>query len=73
MFYFGAPNDPEIGPLRLKFNTPLEAAQIDMETKTRAKLIENFWENEQRPEFLLVWGPHVAPKLDLWGPYSPHI
>ena len=34
-----------------------------MYTKTDAKPVENFWENGQTPEFLLIWGPKVAPKL----------
>ena len=73
MFYFGAQNDPEIGPLRPTFNTPLKVAQINMKTKTDAKTVEIFWENDQRPKFLLILGPKVGPKLDLWGPYSPHV
>ena len=32
MIYFGAQNEPEIGPLRPIFNTPLKVAQIDMYT-----------------------------------------
>ena len=50
MFYFGAQNDPQIGHLRPIFNTPLKVAQIDLYTKTDAKPLETFWENDQRPE-----------------------
>ena len=50
MFYFGAPNNPEIGPLRPIFNTLLKA-QIDMQTKTDAKPVEN---DQKRPEFLII-------------------
>ena len=67
MIYLGAPNDLEIGPLRPIFNTPLKkVAQIDMYTKTDTKPVEIFWENDQRPEFLLTlfWGPNLGP----WGP-----
>ena len=28
-----------------------------MQTKTDVKPVENFWQNDQRPEFLLIWGP----------------
>ena len=28
-----------------------------MYTKTDAKQVEKFWENDQRPEFYLFWGP----------------
>ena len=73
MIYLGAQNDPEIGSLGPIFSTPLKLAQIDMYTKTDAKPVEKFWENYQRPEFWLIWGPKVAQKLGLWGPYSPHI
>ena len=73
MFYFGAQYDFEIGPLRPIFNTPLKVAQIDIYTKTHEKPVENCWENDHIPEFLLILGPKVARKLDLWGPYSPHI
>ena len=50
MFYFGAQNDPKIGPLRPIFNTPLKLAKIDMYTKTDVKPVENLWENYQRLE-----------------------
>ena len=43
--YFGAQSDPEIGPLRPIFNTPLKVAQIDMYTKTETtdvKPVEHF-------------------------------
>ena len=73
MIYLGAQNDPEIGPLGSIFNTLLKVSQIDMYTKTDAQPVGNIWENDQRPEFWLIWGPKVAPKLGLWGPYSPHI
>ena len=73
MIYLGAQNDPEIGPLGPIFSTPLKVAQIDMYTKTDAKPVGNFLENNQRPEFWLIWGPKVAQKLGLWGPHSPHI
>ena len=71
---FGVQNDPKIGPLSLRpiFNTPLKVSQIDMLTKTDAKPVENFWENDQRQEFLLPLGPLMAPKLGLWGPNSTH-
>ena len=36
-----------------------------MHTETDAKPVGNFWENDQRPEFLLIWGPKVAKKLGL--------
>ena len=57
MIYLGAQNDPDIGPLGPIFDTPLKSAQIDMCTKTDAKPVEIFWENYQRPDFLLIWGP----------------
>ena len=41
--YFGAQNDPEIGPLRPIFNTPLKVAQINMYTQTDVKPVENVW------------------------------
>ena len=62
MIYLGAQNDPEIGPLGPIFNTPLKLAQIDMYTKPDAKLVENFWENGERPEFWLIWGTN-GPKI----------
>ena len=75
IIYLAAQNDPEIGPLGPIFNTPLKVAQIDMYTTTDAKPVENVWENYQRPEFWLIWGPKgkVAQKLGFWGPYSLHI
>ena len=73
MIYLGAQNDMEIGPLGPIFNTPLQVAQIDMYIKTDAQPVGSFWENDQRPEFWLIWGPKVAQKLVLWGPHSPHI
>ena len=63
MIYFVAQNDPEIGPLMPIFNTPLKVAQIDMCTKTDAKPVENFRDNDQRLEFLIILGPEVAQKL----------
>ena len=62
MIYLGAQNDPEIGPLGPIFNTPLKVAQINMFTKTDAQPVGNFLENDQRPEFLLIWGPK-RPKI----------
>ena len=62
MIYLGAQNDPEIGPLGPIFNTPLKVAQIDMFTKTDAQPVGNFLENDQRPEFWLIWGPK-RPKI----------
>ena len=61
MFYFWDQNNLKIEPVRSIFN------------KTDAKPEETFWENVQRPEFVLILGPKVALKLDVWGPYSPHI
>ena len=55
------PEDPEIGPLRPTFNKPLKVAQIDVYTRTDAKPVEKFWENDQRPEFLHIWGPKNWP------------
>ena len=57
MIYSAAQNDPEIGPLGPIFNTPLKVPQIDMYTKTDTKPVEKFWENYERPEFLLIMGP----------------
>ena len=51
MIYLGAQNDPEIGPLGPIFDTPLKLTQIDMCTKTDAKPVDFFLENDQRPEF----------------------
>ena len=73
MIYFVVLNDREIGPLRPIFNISLKVAPIDVYPKTDAKSVENVWENDHRPEFLLIWGPEVARKLGLSGPYSPHI
>ena len=73
MINFGAQNDPESGPLKPIFNTPLKVAHIDMYTKTDVKPVDNFLENDQRLEFLLILGPKVAQQLGLWGPNSPHI
>ena len=70
---FCGQNDQEIGPLRPIFNTSLKIAQIDMYTKTGVELVGNVFKNYQRLEFLVILGPKVAQKLDLWGPYSPHI
>ena len=63
MFYFVAQNDPEIEPVWPILNTPLKVAQIYVQTKTDSKPVEIFLNNDQRPEF----------KLDIRGPYSPHI
>ena len=60
MIYLGAQNDPEIGPLGPILNTPLKVAKIDMHTKTDTQPLGIFWENDQRPEFLLIWGLKVA-------------
>ena len=65
MIYLGAQNDPEIEPLGPIFNTPLKhvkVAVIDMYTKTDAQPVGNFWENDQRPEFWLIWGGAKWPK-----------
>ena len=34
------------------------------------KPVEKLWENDQRPELLLIFGSKVAQKLGLWSPYS---
>ena len=39
---FWAQNDTKIGPPMPIFNTPLKVAQIDMNTKTDSKPVENF-------------------------------
>ena len=52
MIYFGAQNDPEIGPRRPIFNTPLKVSQIDKYTKIDAKLVKTFRENDH-----LFWSP----------------
>ena len=51
MFYFGAQNDTEIGPMKPIFNTLLKIAQIDKQTKTNVKPVDNFSENDQRRDF----------------------
>ena len=63
MIYFGAQNDTEIVPLRPIFNTPLKVVQIDMYTKTDAKPVENFWENDQRPEIFTYLRTQSGPKI----------
>ena len=73
MFYLGAQNDPEIGPLRLILNIPLKVAQIDMLTKTDAKPVESFEKMTKDRNFHLFWCPKWPKKLDRWGSYSPHI
>ena len=62
MFYLGAQNDPKSGPLGLIFNIPFKVAQIDVYTKTDTKPVENCWENDQRPDFLLILVPKVTQK-----------
>ena len=57
MIYCGAQNDPEIEPLRSILNTHLNVAHTDMLTKSDATPIEILWENDQRPECLLILGP----------------
>ena len=52
-----------IWPLRLIFNTPLKVAQIDMHTKTDGKQVENFWENDQRPECFTYLGVRSGPNI----------
>ena len=47
----------ELNIIKPKLNTPLKIAKIDIETKTDGKPVELFWENDQRPEFLHIWGP----------------
>ena len=42
MICFETQNDPEIGPLRPIFNTPLKVAQIGMLTKTGGKPVKTF-------------------------------
>ena len=56
-------------------STPLKVAQIniDMQTKTDAKPVGFFLENDQRPEFWPILGAKVAQKLGLWCPYSSHL
>ena len=68
MVYFGAQNDPEIGPETDIQRTSKSSSNwhANPQTKTDAKPVE-------RLEFLLILGPKVAQKLDLWSPYSPHI
>ena len=60
MIYLGAQNDSVIGPMRPIFNTPLKVDQIDMYTKTDAKPVEIFLDNDQKLKFLLILGPKVA-------------
>ena len=67
MTYFWAQNDLEIGPLRPIFNKPQKVAQIDMYTKTDAKPVENFWENDLRRIFT-YFGAQSGPKI---GPLRP--
>ena len=64
---FLARNDLEIGPLRPIFNKPQKVAQIDMYTKTDAKPVENFWENDLRRIFT-YFGAQSGPKI---GPLRP--
>ena len=70
--YFGAQSGPKIGPLRPIFSTHLKVLAMSMWSNTDAKPVKTFWENDQRPEFLLILGPKMAPKLGLWGPYFTH-
>ena len=56
IIYLGAQYDLEIGPLGPIFNTPLKLARIDMYTKTDAKLVEIFLENDQKTGILTYLG-----------------
>ena len=60
MINFGVQNDSDIGVLRPIFKTPLKVAQIDMYTKTDAKPVETFWENDQILEISLILEPEGA-------------
>ena len=68
--YFGAQSAPKIGLLRPIFSILLKVLAMSMWSNTDVETMNTFWENEQRPEFWLIWGPKLAPKLGLWGPYS---
>ena len=69
---FGGQNGSKIGgPLRPIFHTLLKVL-VSMWSNTDVKPVKTFWENDQRPEFWLVLGAKMVPKLGLWGPYSTH-
>ena len=51
--FLGTQKHMKIGPPI--FNAPLKAAEICMYTKTDAKPVETFWEND--PNFYLFWDP----------------
>ena len=65
---FRDPNDPEIGPLRSLFNTPL----MSLKLTCKPRLMRNQWKLFEKKDrnFCLFWGPKWPQKLDLWGPYS---
>ena len=69
--YFGAQSGTKIGPLRPTFSTHIKVLALSMWSNTDVKSVKTFWENYQRPDFLLILGKMV-PKLGLWGPYSTH-
>ena len=66
VIYLGAQNDPEIGPLA---GTNIQhTSNGSIYTKTDAQAVGIFWENDQRPEFWLIWRAHGGPKI---GPLRP--
>ena len=71
--YFVTQSAQKFGPLRhMIFSTHLKVLAMSKLNNTDVKPVETFWENDQWPEFLLVWGAKMVPKLGLWGPYSTH-
>ena len=74
IIYLGAQYDLEIGPLGPIFNTPQKLARIDMYTKTDAKLVENFWENDQKTGILTYLGAQSGPEIGTLRPiFSTHM
>ena len=61
----------KIGSLRPKLSTHLKVLSLSMCSNTDVKPLKTFWENNQRPEFLLILGPpQMAPKYGRWCSYS---
>ena len=72
--YFGAQSDPKIEPLRSILSTHLKVLAMSVWSNMGATPVKTFWENDQRPEFLLFayLGAQSGPKNWASEAHIPH-
>ena len=69
--YSGAQSGPKTGPLGPIFSTHLKVLAMSMWSNTGVKPVKTFWKNDQRPEFVLLWGPKWSPNC-AFKAHIPH-